>query len=213
MRLTSLIAVALCLVISAPAFAQEWIEYTNQPDLFTINFPGQPKMKDITYETEYSIKLPGRLYSSDTGRNRYSVTVVDYNNLEKLEGERVKACKAAGGDGDSCNDHARADVRGAIIFATWGFLQRDAKVTHFGSTNADRVEGHEIYLTNPDKSRTFAAIYMHENRLYILEGTTPAGAPPPALFYQSMGFLDKAGKRVRYESTYSNGFPVPPRQR
>jgi len=54
---------------------------------------------------------------------------------------------------------------------------------------------------------------MHENRLYILEGTVPAKSPPPALFYQSMGFLDKDGKRRRYQSPYSNGFPAPPRAR
>ena len=53
-----------------------------------------------------------------------------------------------------------------------------------------------MQLTNPDKSRTFAAIYMHENRLYILEATVLANASPPALFQQSMGFLDKDGVRV-----------------
>ena len=61
-------------------------------------------------------------------------------------------------------------------------------MTHLSYTNADRVEGHEIYFTNPDSSRTLAAIYMHEGRLYIIEGTVPAKAAPPALFYQSMGF-------------------------
>jgi len=213
MRLISLITAAFSLFISAPSFAQEWIEYSNQADFFAINFPGEPKVKDIAYRSEYSLTLPGRVYSHENGPNRYSVTVIDYTNAEKLEADRVKACQARGGDGDSCNDHSRTELRGAIIHATASFLQRDAKVTHFSYTNADRVEGHELYLTNPDRSRTFAAIYMHENRLYILEGTTPAGSPPPALFYQSMGFLDKEGKRIRYQSVYSNGFPAPPRAR
>jgi hypothetical protein len=52
---------------------------------------------------------------------------------------------------------------------------------------------------------------MHENRLYILEGTVPKGAPAPGLFQQSLQFLDKEGKRVRYQSIYTNGFPPPPR--
>jgi hypothetical protein len=52
---------------------------------------------------------------------------------------------------------------------------------------------------------------MHENRLYILEGTVPAGAPPPGLFQQSLGFLDEKGVRVRYEAVYANGYPPPPR--
>jgi len=54
---------------------------------------------------------------------------------------------------------------------------------------------------------------MHENRLYILEGTVPAGAPAPALFQTSLGFLDKDGKGIRYETPYSNGFPPPRRVR
>ena len=213
MRLISVAAAALGVLMSAPSLAQEWIEYASRADFFTINFPGEPTVKDITYRTQYSIALPARVYSAASGASRYSVTVVDYRDDEKLEAERVKACRAAKGEGDLCNDHSRTDLRGAIIFATWGFMQRDAKVTHYGYSNADRVEGHELYLINPDRSRTFVAIYMHENRLYVLEGTTPAGAPPPALFYQSMGFLDKDGRRIRYDTPYSNGFPAPPRVR
>ena len=52
---------------------------------------------------------------------------------------------------------------------------------------------------------------MHENRLYILEGTVSAGSPPPGLFQQSLGFLDKEGIRVRYDTVYSNMYPPPSR--
>jgi hypothetical protein len=58
---------------------------------------------------------------------------------------------------------------------------------------------------------------MHENRLYILEGTVPKGYPQPALFQQSLGFLDKDGNGVRYQTVYSNAIhglregPIPPR--
>jgi hypothetical protein len=213
MRLIPLIAAALSLLPSGPCFAQDWIEYENRADFFSVNFPGEPKLRDISYRTEYSLTLPGRVYSHENGPNRYSVTVVDYATLETLEAERVKNCKAAGGDGDSCNDHSLADLRGAIVYATWNFLQRDAKVTHFSYSNVDRVEGHELQLTNADRSRTFVSIHMHENRLYILEGTVPAGAPAPALFQTSLGFLDKDGKRIRYDTPYSNGFPPPRRVR
>ena len=213
MRMTSFIAASLSLFLSVPSFAQEWIDYASRGDFFGINFPAEPKVKDITYRTEYNSTLPARVHSYENGPNHYSVTVVDYTNLEKLEAERVKSCKAAGGDGDTCNDHSSTDTRGALLYATWNFIQKGAKVTHLAYSNVDRVEGHELYLTNADGSRTFAGIYMHENRLYILEGTVPANSPPPALFYQSMGFLDKDGKRIRYNTPYSNGFPPPSRQR
>ena len=208
-----LIAAALILFVSAPSYAQEWIEYASRADFFSVNLPGEPKVQDITYRTEYSIALPGRVYTYENGPDRYSVTVVDYSNAEKLHADRVKKCQAAGGVGDLCNDRSNGDVRGAIVFAAWNFFQRNAKVTHFVYTNADRVEGNEVHLANADGSRTLAAIYMHENRLYILEGTVPASSPPPVLFQQSMRFLDKEGKSIRYDSTYSNGFPPPRRAR
>ncbi len=209
MPLIGLVTVLL-LLIPVPSFAQDWIEYSNQQDFFSVNLPGQPKIKDITYKSEYAIDLPARVYTAEDGVGKYSVTVVDYTVAEKKHADAAKSCKAAGGDGDLCNDRAATDLRGAIVYATWHLFQRNAKVTHLVYTQADRVEGHEVHLDNADGSRTFAAIYMHENRLYILEATGPGDLPPPLLFQQSMGFLDKTGKNIRYNSTYSNGFPPPP---
>jgi hypothetical protein len=212
-RLIPLIAAALSGFLSAPAFAQDWTEYSNQKDFFSITIPGQPTVREITYQTEYAITLPARVYTYESGGNRYSVTVVDYTDVERKHADLVKSCKAAGGDGDSCNDRTNGDVRGAILYATWNLIHKAAKVTHLAYTNADRVEGNELYLTNTDGSRTFASIFMHENRLYIVDGTVPVNSPPPMLFQQSMGFLDKEGKRIRYNATYSNGFPAPSRAR
>jgi hypothetical protein len=57
---------------------------------------------------------------------------------------------------------------------------------------------------------------MHENKLYVVEGTVPKGYPEPGLFQQSMGWVDKDGNGIRYQSIYSNAFhgmgvyPPPP---
>jgi hypothetical protein len=212
-RLIPLIPAVFLLLMSGPSFAREWMEYASRADFFSVNFPGEPTVRDITYTTEYGITLPGRVYSYVDGPNRYSVTVVDYSDAEKIHTERAKRCQEAGGDGDSCNNPGRGDVRGAIVHATFGFLQRNAKVTHYANYNADLVEGHRLQLINADQSRTFAVIHLHEYRLYILEGTVAPGLPPPALFQQSLGFLDKEGKRIRYETTYSHGYPTPRRTR
>src|SRR5678815_503397 len=76
----------------------------------------------------------------------------------------------------------------------------------------DLVEGHQLQLTNnADKSRTFVAIYMHDNRLYISEGTVPDGDPEPGLFQQSLGFVDSDGNGIRYRDYYDNDYPPPPR--
>jgi len=97
------------------------------------------------------------------------------------------------------------DIRGAIVYATSKFLERDVKMTRMLWAHEDLVEGIELQLTNnADQSRTFVFTSMRENRLYIAEGTVPKGYPQPGLFQQSMGYLDKDGNGVRYQKIYSN---------
>jgi len=208
MRAIALIAGAICLLVTLQASA--WIEYASQTDHFSINFPGEPGIRDIEYLTEYGLSLPARVYRYDDGSSRYSMTVVDFSDTERKHEERLANCRAELGDGDSCNNPWDTELHGAIVYASWGLMQRAAKVTHFTFSVSDMVAGHQLQLTNADGSRTFAAIHMHENRLYIMEGTVPAGAPEPGLFQQSLGFIDAQGDRVRYRSIYSNGYPPPP---
>ena len=227
MRMTSFVAGAFVLgLCHGPSFAQtpaprgatgpasaargdgEWIEYVSRTDLFTVNFPAEPTVSEISYETEYGLTIPGRVHSYDAGASRYSVTVIDYAQVQKLHAERLVNCQKYP---NLCNNPWVGEVRGAMDYAAYHFLQRNAKVMHYAYYNTDRVEGRRIQLANADGTQTFAAIHMHENRLYILEGTVPGNAPPPGLFQQSLGFVDRQGVRVRYESVYSNMYPAPPR--
>jgi hypothetical protein len=215
MRLIPLVSAAL-LLASAPAVAQDWIDYVSRADFFTVNFPSQPKVSDITYKTEYGLALPGHTYSVDSGRSRYSITVVDLIDTEKLHTARAEECKKKGGEGDACQNDWRVDVQGSIVHAAFQFFQRNAKVTHYSWYVLDQVEGNQLQLANPDGSRTFAAIHRHGSRLYILEATVPKGAPAPGLFQQSLQFLDDEGKPLRYRRFYTTGysdewkFPAPP---
>jgi hypothetical protein len=206
MRLIALASVASILLASGPASAQEWKEYVSRDDLFTVNFPRDPQVKEITYRTEYNLNLPGHLYNVENGANRYSVTVVDLADTEKLHTARVDECKKKGGEGDACQNDWRVDVQGAIVHAAWQFFQRNAKVTHYSWYVLDQVEGNQLQLANPDGSRTFAAIHRHGTRLYILEATVPRGAPAPGLFQQSLQFLDETGKPLRYRTFYTTGY-------
>jgi len=199
---------ALGLVIAGPAFG--WIEYASQADHFSINFPAEPDIREIEYQSEHSLLLPGRVYSYEDGPSRYAITVVDFSNTEQKHAERLASCVEELGDGDSCNNPWNTERHGAIVHATWNLIQKAAEVTHFSYHFSDLVGGHQLQLTNADGSRTFAAIYMHEDRLYIMEGTVPAGYPEPGLFQQSLGFIDENGDRIRYRSIYGNGFPPPP---
>jgi len=209
MRLSPLVPAALILFMSGSAAAQGWIEYTSREDFFIVNFPGEPTVRDITYPTEYGITVPGRVHSVEDRLGRYSVTVVDYSIAERIHTERSRNCQ---GYPDTCTNRWSNDLRGALDHAVSTFIQRDAKVTYYAYADTDRVEGRRVQLTNADRSRTFVAIYMHDNRLYILDGTVPASTPPPALFQQSLGLFDKDGIRVRYRTIYRNGYPPPPRE-
>ena len=209
MRLSPLVPTALILVLSGPAAAQDWIEYTSKQDLFIVNFPGEPTVRTMSYPTEFGITLPARVYAVENRGSRYAVTVVDYTTAERLHTERARNCR---GYPDTCTNRTATDLRGALDYAVAQIMQRDAKVTYYGYGDTDRIEGRRVQLVNPEGSRTFAAVYLHDYRLYILEGTVPANAPPPALFQQNVGIFDKNMDRVRYTTIYRHGYPPPPRE-
>ena len=212
------------LLVAGSAAAQEWDEYVSLQDGFKLNFPGKPKVTEGTWTSQLNYTLPMRIYSAEKGAERYLLTVVDYRTIEQQGAERAKTCPPGNANcranappalGPAYSHH---DERGAIVYATFKLLQRDAKVNYMAWDWQDMVEGHLVQLTNTaDRSRTFAWIGMHEHKLYILEGTVPAGYPEPGLFQQSMGWVDKDGNGIRYQTIYSNSYhgmgvyPVPPR--
>jgi hypothetical protein len=214
---------AVLLAIPGVAAAQELEEYVSLQDGFRLNFPGQPRVTTTTWTSQLNYPLPARVYSAEKNRERYSLTVVDYSSIAQQGIERGKTCPEGNAN---CRANAPAalgagyahhDERGAIVFATFKLLQRDAKLNFLAWEWQDLVEGHLLQLTNTaDQSKTYAWIGMHAHKLYILEGTVPAGYPEPGLFQQSMGWVDKSGKEIRYQMIYSNSFhgmgvyPVPP---
>ena len=169
-----LITAALTLFIAWPSFAQDWIDFVDRTEKFAVNFPGNPAVKETTYLSEDGKTLPAKVYTAQEGDNRYSATVVNLTILEPTF------------------------VRGSIAYAAWNFRKRGGEVTYDAFAQVDRIEGHQLQITNRDKSRTFVAIHLHARRLYILEATVPPGWPPPGDFQQSLSILDDEGKRIRY---------------
>ena len=55
-------------------------------------------------------------------------------------------------------------------------------------------------MVNEDETRTYAAIYLHDSHLYIVEATVAPGTPPPGQFQQSLEFIDENGGRIRYQN-------------
>jgi hypothetical protein len=198
-----LVAAAVFLFAVTPALAQDWDEFTSKTDRFTIDLPGQPKVQDLKWHSEYGADFPAHVYSVDQGSSHYSVTVVDYTDAERIHADRPNRTQA-----ESNGAYWMVDIAGSIDYAAAKFRQREGvKVTYDAYHYIDLISGHELQLVNPDQSRTSVGIYLHENRLYILEATIPKGSPPPLLFTQTVAFLDEMGNHVRYPTIYYNHFP------
>ena len=211
MRMSALVFVLL-LSVSGSAVAQEWEAYVNLEDTFEVNFPGEPTVTETTWTTVLDYVLPARVYSAERGRERYSMTVVDYTGLEALGIERSETCPPGNAQ---CRPGAPPalgagywmhDERGAMMWATFKLIQQAEEVTQLAMEWQDMVEGHVLNLTNADGSRTLAYVTMHEHKLYIMEGTVPEGYPSPGLFQQSLGWIDEDGNGVRYPIIYSNSY-------
>jgi hypothetical protein len=206
--------------MSPLSFAQEqWREFESTQDLFAANFPGEPLVTNVTWETQYGAKLPARVYTAKQGPSTYSVTVVDYNPVRGILTEKANSCPEGL---ERCNGltsfagagYWKTDVRGAMIYAAFKMMQRDGvKVTHYmwSFLGGQAIESNELQSINTkDQSRTFATIYMHHNRLYVMEATTPANYPPPGLFVQSMSLREADGTPAAHDRVYFNGPEVDP---
>jgi hypothetical protein len=175
MRLIRLVSAGLILFVSAPAFAQEWLEYVDRKEHFQINFPGQPTAKDIQYPSEDGETLPARVYTTKEGPATYSLTVVNYKDADA------------------------GVYRASTAWAAWQFRKRGGEVTYDAYAVTDRIAGHQLQITNKDGSRSYIGIHPNARRLYIMEASAPPDYPPPSDFPQTLSVLDDQGHRIRYE--------------
>jgi hypothetical protein len=215
MRLTTVFVPALMLALASNAVAQDWDEFFSKEERFSVNFPGTPSMTETTWTSQFGAILPARVYTGASGPGKFSITVVDYNPIQRLLSERSMSCAPGTETCQGIHDwglgYWKNDVRGAVLYASNKFLQRDVKVVNVMANFADLVAGQELQLTdNKDQSRIFASIYMHANHLVILEARVPKNYPPPTIFQQSLSWLDENGTRVRYNNINHNEPDVPP---
>ena len=171
-----LVAALFLLALPSTSVAQEWIEYEDRTERFMVNFPGKPVVTDSTWESQRDDALPARVYTARAGQQRYTLTVV---NLAKIA--------------------QPSDVKGSVAWAAWEFRKRGGEITYDAYAQSDRIEGHELHITNRDKTQTLVAIYMLARRMYILEATVPVNSPGAVHFLQSLLVLDEKGDRIRYE--------------
>lgn len=186
-------ALALATLLLPLAAAAQWRQFVDQAEYFSVNFPAEPEVREIAYASEYGATLPARQYTVADGDSLHSVTVVDFNSAEQAYRELADRT-------DEANNASLwlYDQRASVAYAARNFRLRGGEVTYDAWHHIDLVEGHQLQITNPDASRTYASMYFHAGRLYILEATVPRGSLPQGLFQQSLSFIDEAGARIRY---------------
>ena len=179
-------------------------------DGFHALFPGKPAVSETKFTSQAGFVLPEHVYRVDKGNEHYSLRVIDFRGVEQMGAERVKKCPAGA---EPCLGNAnlagigywKHDVRGTPYYVLLQFLKKDVQVTEMFWNQLDLVAGVMAQIVNKnDQSRSFIYIAMHEMRLYVAEARVPAGFPEPAIFTQSVGWLDKGGRVIRYQNMYNH---------
>jgi hypothetical protein len=192
MRIARLIPALVIACIAGPALAQEWFDYVNKEDKFSVNLPAQPRVEKFTYISEYDSKLPATRYTAEHNGVQYMMTVVDMNKTDREPGRHG------------------TELRGSIQFHATK-LRRSGTVTMDIYNEIQVVPGQMLQITLPDGRRNYAGIYLHQRRLYVMEAIAPAGRVPPILYQASLNFLDDNGNSVRYEDgnySFPDGRPL-----
>lgn len=194
----TLLLAALAFVPAGTLLAQNWVNYRNTTDFFSINLPEsvEPEVRDITWPSEYGAEFPGRVHTVREGPATYTVTVIDYSDSHNIHLARTNSTEA---DSPVNYSYWRIDVLASVAYAATQFRRRGGEVTYDAWHHVDRVAGHQLNITNADESRSYVGIYLHDARLYIVEATVPKGYPPQVQFQQSLGFIDEEGRNIRYD--------------
>ena len=178
MRFAGLIRVLAALFLASPVFAQDWAEYINRDDSFTVNFPGDPIRSEAPYKTAMGTDLSAHIYTANAAPDsilagRYRMTVVDY---AKAPGELGTAIQEA-----------------ADAFRKMGAVKYDDR------GNIDRIRSQRMTVDTADGNRIMTEILVQNNKPYIVEANVSQKLPPPAQFQASVQILDMDGVRIRYE--------------
>ncbi len=190
-----LIILGSILWFCGPVVAQRWIPYASATDGFRLMAPGEFAIEEIDFETEYGIVVPARIFSHENDTGRYSVTVVDYRDAQRLHDERLQEIGAI-----YQPIYGQVDVRGSVAYAAKKIRDRASTIEYDAYHYISRIDGHQLQTTNPDQTRTFAAIYLYESRLYVIDATASPDIAPPGMFQQSLEFIDEDGEVITYRN-------------
>jgi hypothetical protein len=158
-------------VVTGPATAEEWPEYTYPDYAFTVRFPVAPRIDSTTYRSADGRSLPARVYSVSRNDGEFKVTVADLatTNLDEA-----------------------AVIDGAVRMLSEG-NEVKINVPH----RVYHVYGRQLSIQRADGSRSVTALFDYKGHLYQIEGKMLAGGNPldMLLFQQSLIFTDGGSNR------------------
>ena len=164
MRLIALVAVAL--IVSLPASAQSWKEYTYPESGFYVHFPADPMIADGSYTMDGKT-VKAKTYSLEHENILYAVTVADFSqeNMQE-EGAIDQAVKQVVGDGEVLMD-----------------------IPH----RINSTYGRQLTIKGRDDSRSSVAVFFREKKLIVANGKILASNPDKAAgegmrFQQTLGW-------------------------
>jgi hypothetical protein len=162
-----LFALLLAIFVAGPAAAQGWKEYSYPDYAFTVSFPAEPRIETTTYQAPDGRSVPALIYSVAKDNGVFKMTVADLSAAALQESAVI--------------DHA------IKALAQGGEIKVD--IPH----RISRVFGRQLSILGADGSRTSVAVFYYKQRLYQIEGKSPAGgsATSEAIrFQQSLVFTD-----------------------
>jgi hypothetical protein len=170
MRLIPFVLTAF--VVSGPAVAQGWQEYTSPDKSFTVVFPTTPQIETTTHPVADGHSVPARTYTSRQDKGVFKVTVAELANTGLSE--------------DAVIDYAVKTV-------TQG---GEVKVNF--PHRIYQVYGRQLSILAKDGSRSTVAMFDTNGRLYQIEAKVLPGGEDTDLirFQQSLIFdRDKLSNR------------------
>jgi hypothetical protein len=164
MRLITIIVAMIA--ATASANAQGWREYQYPNEGFTAAFPAEPKVETTSYRAAGGRVVDARVYSVVQEGGAFKVTVADLSHTEVSEGNVMAY---------------------AVLM-----LSRGGEVKFDIPHSTRRIIGRQTSIDGVDGSQTYASVFFHNRRLYLVEGTVPAGASTADAirFQQSFDFTD-----------------------
>ena len=151
-------------VISGPAAAQSWQEYSYPEYAFSVAFPANPNIEMTTYEVAAGRLVPARVYSAHQDKSQFKMTVADLAN--------------SGLDEKAVFDHAIKT------------LSQGATVKVNVPARIYQAYGRQLTVEGADGSRSMVAMFDIMGRLYQIEAKGLPGGNEFELtrFQQSLVF-------------------------